>query len=1536
MMLPDELEWVLEMLGYRWPTADEDKLRDCAEVWRKFGEKVTELHGTANGAARQVTAHNAGESIDKFVKTYEKFDGGGGGDGYLRNAAEAAFLIANVLEACAYLVEFAKWAVIAQLIALAIEIVAAHAAAPFTFGLSEVAGLGATQITRLIVRRLLDELKQALLEAIVETMKEPAISAIEAIITDLIRQTVNVGFGAQEGYDVGATLKAGGTAGLDALKQSPQTFAEGVRDSLGQKAGSRARHAIDSRLDGYDGTSGLPSGDVGSDPGTDNSSSSSSSSDSSSASSSNSNSSGSDSSSSNGSDSSTSTRSSNGSNLPGTNIGNGISADTGGNDIGGPNLGPGPDSGSGPGTDSSSPTSSDTPYSRPTQSPTDSSLSDFDDPSPGARSPSGSDSPTSSTGSPSTPGPSHNGGVSGLSSPSPQSTPTHTSSPGTSSTPSGGSIGTQVDNLAATAPTQSNAAPTPTTGDASPSGSGGRSDGGSGMPTSPTAAAATGTAPGTSHSGGPSGGSPSATSPQPNSGPARNPSSGTPGTAPAAGTGPASTPRPTSPTVPRSTPAPTPDGRTPGTTDSRTPGTPDNRIPAQRPGGTPTGDAGTTPRNTPGTPPADRTSPRTNPTTATDGNTPRPRPGTPAPNDGTTPRTPSTTPNDSATSRNNPGTTPNDGTSSRNRPTTTPGDGTTPRNTAGSTPNDRGDRTPPRTDTPGNPSTTPRGDSTPRQTSDPTGSSRTPPPSQNPTQSTPPRTTPPPSNTPTTSPSTTTPSGTTPHSASPGPTTHTPTPQSGTPGTPNQPNSGTPSRPPQQPAGSTPTQPGPHPQPQPHTQQPPASPPNPQQQQVTPVPIHHVTTTPSGQPTPSAPHTPDSGHTTTPDQNNNASDSTKPREAPTPASQTRNNNPPGGVTDPSRAEQDALENSVPRDENGDPTRPPDPADGPWVQRINGEGTDAPGRSNNCVDTALSTVDTYAGNPTAAGARTPDLDADGNPSDRGERGGRDRIENTLGARFSDMGNGRDAFNRLENTLRDSGHGSQAVIITQDANGRAHAWNAVNHNGKITYIDAQTGQQSRNPLHSGDHGVFAIPLDSNRQPVPASTPTTDSFGQPHRGTSTAPTGSDRRPAEDPAGAPPEEPAGTPSEEPDATKPARFDPEAVRGSAQFGERQGTDHLHEGMPLESSQATLRQTHDVYQVDLGPVLQNAHRWAEDGSLNRVVAEARENGHVTQSRLNEILGDNFRQLNDDQKMAVVAGIARISSGFHEAHAAGNNPIEADPDRRREKGIERGVNPLPGVGMHDNHRVRRGNDDSSSGPLDVRARKYAIAQTAGNDPEARREAQDRFDALWNDHKDGDLRPDMSGKNYAVLEVHEEVDGKTEVHYVIDTSIPTGANYHQDHSEPHLGEWMRQVEAEHPGRYKAVSLFTEFEPCGDKTGKGGANCSDYLSYDRERDDDTPRARNKDARDSRPDELKQNPPKSDLRISYGIGYRAGAMGHEAEAAAKEYASDAERNAAIEAGKKADNAERKKVKGITDEQMVQYRGEWLRAWQTAADSTS
>ncbi|MGF0169762.1 toxin glutamine deamidase domain-containing protein [Streptomyces sp. Marseille-Q5077] len=1486
MMLPDELEWVLQMLGYHWPTADEDKLRDSAALWRKFGEDVTDLHTKANTSARTVTANNAGESIDKFTKTYEKFDGGGGGDGYLRNAAEAAFLIANVMETCAYLVEFAKWAVIAQLIALAIQIAAAAAAAPFTFGLSSVAGMGATQAARLLVRRILDELKKALLEALIETMKEPAISAIEAIITDLIRQTVNVGFGAQEGYDVGATMKAGGTAGLEALKQSPQTFAEGVRDSMGKKAGDRFHHAIDSRIDGYNGPSGSPGGNSGagadgSGDGSSNSGSgdgSSGSGDSGSGSSNSNSNSSSDSGSSrssDSSDSSTSSRSSNSSG-PGANIGSGISADTGGNDIGGPNVGAGPDSGSGSDSNSGSgpgqnPSSSDTPYSRPAVAPSGSSLSDFDDPSSGGPS---TNSPGSngSSGTPSSSGPSHSGGgsgVSGLSSPSPQSTPSSgaTSSGGTSSSPGSGSIGTQIDGLAATAPTQSNAAPAPAA-DSSPSSSGGRSDGGSAMPTSPTAPSTGGATPGGQHSPGASGGSstPSATNPNANSAPARNPSAGTPGTPSATGTGPASTPSATPSTAPRSTPAATPGGTpaatpgsasastpgstsaaTPGSTSNATPGSTSASTPGSRPASTPDGRApgagdGRTP-GTRGTPDGRIPAQRPGSTTPGEGSTPRNTPAAATPGDGTPPRSnPGTaTPGDGSTPRNNPGnTTPNEGTTSRNNPgTTTPGDSTTPRNSTDSTGGSR-------TNTPGqNPNTT-----APNQNPSTTT------PNQNPAQSTPSRAASPSTNTPASTPSTSTGTGperastpsNSPHSSTqPGPTSNPAT--QGTPGTPNQPNPGsTPNRPPHQPAGSTPNTPN-QPGGQPNTQQPSANTPNHQQQQpqVTPVPIHHVTQVPSNQPNQSNPPTPDS----TPGNPNqqDSSDNSKPKETPTPASETRNTNPPGGVTDPTRAEQDALENSVPRDENGDPTRPPDPADGRWVERINGEGRDAPGRNNNCVDTALSTVDTYAGNPTAAGARTPDHDADGNPSDRGEKGGRDRIENTLGARFSDMGNGRDAFNRLENTLRNSGHGSQAVIITQDANGRAHAWNAVNHNGKITYIDAQTGQQSSRPLHSGNNGVFAIPLDSNRRPVPTHSSESGPRSQPDstRPSSATPEAAGRRPSEEPAGQP-DDPADKddphnskdPADGTDSTdKDGKKDPDDRpytdphdRGTSdtadesqrvtEGGPESDTSRTHEdpekptsreyGIEPDALQHGLRENREVHRVDLDRVHDSLDRWTESGELARVLRETeRGNGNQPHAFTRDQLSNGlkgFGNLSRGEQQAVVASLARLSFSFHQQHSVGQNP-ERVQHPYREPG-----EPAPEPGTKD-----RGGKKSGES-LGVKLHRKFV-NTMFNAGEFKNLPKEQSDAL---KRHG---PDFSGKNFAVLEVQGPPPDR-EVTYVVDSSVPASLpGVTPRHSEQHLLDWLQRVDPDGT-QYKPVGLYTEREPCGQ--GQGHMKCSNVLQHER----------------------------------------------------------------------------------------------------------
>ncbi|MEV7117324.1 toxin glutamine deamidase domain-containing protein, partial [Kitasatospora griseola] len=179
---------------------------------------------------------------------------------------------------------------------------------------------------------------------------------------------------------------------------------------------------------------------------------------------------------------------------------------------------------------------------------------------------------------------------------------------------------------------------------------------------------------------------------------------------------------------------------------------------------------------------------------------------------------------------------------------------------------------------------------------------------------------------------------------------------------------------------------------------------------------------------------------------------------------------PGGLKEPTAHDRQRIEDAVPHDENGKPRTHPDPLEGDWVKQLNGDGHRAPGRNNNCADAALSFKDTYDGHPTPAAPRVENNGA-------GEKGGRDRIEQSLGGRFEHQGAGPDGHAKLQDTLLTSGPGSQALIISTDGEGRSHAWNVVNQDGKIVYVDPQMGRTSDKPLYAGEGGLFAVPLKSD---------------------------------------------------------------------------------------------------------------------------------------------------------------------------------------------------------------------------------------------------------------------------------------------------------------------------------------------------------------------------------------------------------------------------------------------------------------------------
>ena len=253
---------------------------------------------------------------------------------------------------------------------------------------------------------------------------------------------------------------------------------------------------------------------------------------------------------------------------------------------------------------------------------------------------------------------------------------------------------------------------------------------------------------------------------------------------------------------------------------------------------------------------------------------------------------------------------------------------------------------------------------------------------------------------------------------------------------------------------------------------------------------------------------------------------------------------PGGLGPVDPQHQAELERRVPRGTGGLPAVHPDPAAGGWVEVLNDGGYREPGRANNSLEIALSSVDTYSGRPSCAAPRIP------TEGDAGERGGRDRAERELGAPFRDLGDGAEAHERLASDLLRAGHGAQAVLLTLDAFGRSHAWNAVNHQGVVGYLDHQACRQGPAPLHSADHGLWAIALDpdggpldlSARRPRPAARPS----AAPEPGTDAAPAPAPAA-APDPASAPAVAPAAgpDPTAKPRPAVPAATDTPSTRSA-------------------------------------------------------------------------------------------------------------------------------------------------------------------------------------------------------------------------------------------------------------------------------------------------------------------------------------------------------------------------------------------------------
>ncbi|MFD4404841.1 toxin glutamine deamidase domain-containing protein [Nocardia sp. NPDC058499] len=162
----------------------------------------------------------------------------------------------------------------------------------------------------------------------------------------------------------------------------------------------------------------------------------------------------------------------------------------------------------------------------------------------------------------------------------------------------------------------------------------------------------------------------------------------------------------------------------------------------------------------------------------------------------------------------------------------------------------------------------------------------------------------------------------------------------------------------------------------------------------------------------------------------------------------------------------------------------DPRTHPYGQRINDGGPTVPGRSNNCLDCALSALSSFFGNPQVSAPRFADTLPDGSLDTRGgERGGPERAAQWLGSNWSAFVNSStmpipDQFRALHDLVNSSGPGSAALV--------GNYWHARDENGNLQY------DQYGNPVIAGGHATVIVfprgpPAPSGGIPNPEKPPT-----------------------------------------------------------------------------------------------------------------------------------------------------------------------------------------------------------------------------------------------------------------------------------------------------------------------------------------------------------------------------------------------------------------------------------------------------------------
>lgn len=226
------IEWIMHALtGMKWPQANEDELRNAADLYDSVGNDYKQLDDQLVQLLQSIRQNFEGDAATAFLNLGQVI--AGGKDSFLDAAAEQSQQMAKTARDTATQAEYTKWMMLAQLIELLAEFMYAMAFSWVPgFGEALLEGLSwRTLFTRVFLKMLIKELLKRIAQHV-------ALGVGMGIAMDRIIQMVQIGQGNRDKFDNKLLLDAIKFGAIQGLVTGPLSLlAPGIGKWLGNKLG---------------------------------------------------------------------------------------------------------------------------------------------------------------------------------------------------------------------------------------------------------------------------------------------------------------------------------------------------------------------------------------------------------------------------------------------------------------------------------------------------------------------------------------------------------------------------------------------------------------------------------------------------------------------------------------------------------------------------------------------------------------------------------------------------------------------------------------------------------------------------------------------------------------------------------------------------------------------------------------------------------------------------------------------------------------------------------------------------------------------------------------------------------------------------------------------------------------------------------------------------------------------------------------------------------------------------------------------------